>query len=43
MPGECSHWCQPSAYQLWLFLANGALRDSGLGNPVHVAPAAAEQ
>ncbi|PSC75375.1 hypothetical protein C2E20_1285 [Micractinium conductrix] len=39
IPGECSHWCHPSAYQLWLFLLNGVLRDSGLGNAVPVAGA----
>ncbi|PSC75775.1 hypothetical protein C2E20_1281 [Micractinium conductrix] len=31
-PGECSHWCHPSAYQLWILLLNDVLRDNGLGN-----------
>lgn len=45
IPGECSHWCQPGAYQLWLFLLNDALRDGGLGNVVEVPgrPAAAKE
>lgn len=36
LPGECSHWCQPSAYQLWLYLLNDVLRDSELGNAVRM-------
>jgi hypothetical protein len=31
MPRECTHWCHPSAYHLWLFLLNEALREGGLG------------
>ena len=34
MPGECSHWCQPSAYHLWVFLLNRHLAEEGLGNVV---------
>lgn len=30
--GECTHWCSPSAYHVWLYLLNGLLRDRGLGN-----------
>lgn len=36
LPGECSHWCHPAAYELWVFLLNDVLRDSGLGNLVDV-------
>ncbi|KAL4430810.1 hypothetical protein ABPG75_006066 [Micractinium tetrahymenae] len=36
MPGDCTHWTQPSAYHLWLYLLNGVLRDSRLGSPVSV-------
>lgn len=36
MPGECTHWCQPGAYQIWLYLLNGVLRDHALGNPAAV-------
>ncbi|KAL4444044.1 hypothetical protein ABPG75_011781 [Micractinium tetrahymenae] len=36
MPGECSHWCHPAAYELWVFLLNDVLRDSGLGSAVVV-------
>ena len=36
LPGECTHWCSPSAYHLWLYLLNDVLRDSGLGNAVAV-------
>lgn len=35
-PEECSHWCHPSAYQLWLLLLNDVLRDARLGSPVWV-------
>ena len=34
LPGECSHWCDPAGYHLWLFLLNDVLRDSKLGNQV---------
>lgn len=37
-PGECTHWCSPSAYHMWLYLLNDVMRDSGLGNAV-AAPA----
>lgn len=30
--GECTHWCSPSAYHLWLYLLNGLLRDNRIGN-----------
>lgn len=33
-PGECTHYCSPSAYHVWLFLLNQELANSGLGNPV---------
>jgi len=36
MPGECTHWCQPGAYQLWLYLLNKVLRDEQLGSAVDV-------
>jgi hypothetical protein len=36
LPGECSHWCHPSAYQLWLYLLNDVLRDSQLGSAATV-------
>ena len=36
-PGECTHWCSPSAYHVWLYLLNGVLRDKRLGNPVDVS------
>ena len=44
-PDECTHWCSPSAYHLFLYLLNGVLRDSGLGNAVAVPdrPHAAEE
>lgn len=32
--GECTHWCSPSAYHVWLYLLNGLLRDRGIGNAV---------
>ena len=32
LPGECSHWCNPGGYHLWLFLLNDLLRDSKLGS-----------
>lgn len=45
-PGECTHWCSPSAYHAWLYRLNALLAEAGLGNPVHVperhAAAAAE-
>ena len=37
-PGECTHWCSPSAYHMWLYLLNDVMRDSGLGNAA-AAPA----
>lgn len=30
--GECTHWCSPSAYHVWVFLLNQLLRDEGIGN-----------
>lgn len=30
--GECTHWCSPSAYHVWLYLLNDLLRDSRIGN-----------
>ena len=39
MPSECTHWCQPSVYHVWLYLLNGALRDAALGDRVAVRPA----
>lgn len=36
MPGECTHWCQPSAYHLWTYLLNGVLRDERLGSTVRL-------
>jgi hypothetical protein len=33
-PDECTHWCSPSAYHMWLYKLNDVLRDSGLGNAV---------
>ncbi|KAL4430006.1 hypothetical protein ABPG77_004376 [Micractinium sp. CCAP 211/92] len=35
-PDECTHWCSPSAYHLWLHLLNDVLRDGGLGSAVQV-------
>lgn len=32
--GECTHWCSPSAYHVWVFLFNALLRDEGIGNQV---------
>ncbi len=40
MPDECTHWCQPSAYHLWLLLLNDVMRQSGIGGRVRVEPAA---
>lgn len=34
MPGECTHYCSPTAYHLWLFLLNAELARAGLGNPL---------
>ncbi|GAB4823852.1 hypothetical protein N2152v2_010898 [Parachlorella kessleri] len=31
---DCTHFCSPGPYQLWIFLLNGLLRDEGLGNAV---------
>jgi hypothetical protein len=36
-PGECTHWCSPSAYHAWLYLLNDVLRDAALGNAARVA------
>lgn len=36
-PGECTHWCSPGTYHVWLYLLNGVLRDSQLGSPVQVS------
>ena len=33
-PGECTHWCSPSAYHVWLYLLNSLLREHSLGNVV---------
>ena len=33
-PGECTHWCSPSAYHMWLYKLNDVLREGGLGNAV---------
>ena len=35
-PDECTHWCHPGVYQLWLFLLNDLLHQSRLGEPVWV-------
>ena len=35
--GECTHWCSPSAYHVWLFLLNNLMRDQNIGNAAHVA------
>ncbi|KAI3427135.1 hypothetical protein D9Q98_007072 [Chlorella vulgaris] len=35
-PGECTHWCSPSAYHLWLFLLNDLMRENGLGTAAAV-------
>ncbi len=32
--GECTHWCSPSAYHVWLYLLNALLAARGIGNPV---------
>lgn len=32
MPGECTHYCSPTAYHLWLYLAVRELAAGGLGN-----------
>lgn len=32
--GECTHWCSPSAYHVWLYLLNNLMRERGLGNLV---------
>lgn len=32
--GECTHWCQPSAYHVWLYLLNDLMRVQNLGNAV---------
>ena len=37
LPGECSHWCHPSAYRLWMHLLNNMLHESRLGNAVRPA------
>jgi hypothetical protein len=37
---ECTHFCQPGAYQLWTFLLAEVLRKEGLGNEVPTSPAA---
>jgi len=34
MPGECTHYCSPTAYHLWLFLLNREMAAAGLGNPL---------
>ena len=35
-PDECTHWCHPSVYQIWLFLLNDVLHQQRMGNPVWV-------
>lgn len=35
--GECTHWCSPSAYHVWLYLLNNVLRDKNLGNAATAA------
>ncbi|KAI3427123.1 hypothetical protein D9Q98_007060 [Chlorella vulgaris] len=42
-PGECSHWCHPGPYQLWLFLLNDLLQRQSLGSPVEVPGRSAVQ
>ena len=32
--GECTHWCSPSAYHVWLYLLNDLMREQNLGNAV---------
>lgn len=39
-PGECTHWCSPGAYHLWLHLLNKQLAESGIGNAPEQAPSA---
>ena len=34
MPGECTHYCSPTAYHIWLFLLNRELAESRLGTRV---------
>lgn len=36
VPGECTHWCSPGTYQMWLYKLNELLREAGLGNAVSV-------
>lgn len=45
-PDECTHWCSPSAYHMWLYLLNSELGRTGIGStvkvPDHDSTAAAE-
>lgn len=41
-PEECTHWCSPSAYHLWLYLLNSVMRDASLGGNVSVRQRPAE-
>ncbi|KAL4425218.1 hypothetical protein ABPG75_009234 [Micractinium tetrahymenae] len=42
MPAECTHWCHPSAYHVWLAMLNRLLAETpGLAADVAVQPAAA--
>ena len=36
LPGECTHWCSPGAYHMWLYKLNDVLREGGLSSPVSV-------
>ena len=31
--GECTHYCSPSAYHVWLYLLNGLMAEHGFGSP----------
>ena len=42
-PDECTHWCSPSAYHLWLYLLSNLLRASGLGSNVSVPQRSADR
>jgi hypothetical protein len=35
-PGECTHWCSPTAYHVWLYLLNQEMRQAGIGREVAV-------
>jgi hypothetical protein len=34
---DCTHWCSPGTYQMWLYKLNDVLRDSDLGNAISIA------